>query len=76
MTEARFERSDAATDDHVKHIEMIIIAALGGIITVFFVIIINLLSSVKTLRRAVRILRQEIVRDNSYLSSEQSLITN
>ena len=36
-TDARVERSDAATADHVQHVEIIIIAALGGIVTVFYV---------------------------------------
>ena len=76
VTDARVERSDGATADHVQHVEIIIIAALAGIVTVFFVIIINLLSSVKTLRSKVRSLREELVRDTSYLSSEQSLLTN
>jgi hypothetical protein len=76
LTDARVERSDAAISDHVKHVEMIIIAALGGIVSVFFVIIIKLLRSVRSLKSTVRSLREEIVRDTSYLSSEQSLINN
>ena len=75
-TDARVERSDASTADHVQHIEIIIIAAFGGIITVFFVIIISLLSSVRTLRSTVRSLGEKLIQDTSYLSSKQSLITN
>jgi hypothetical protein len=76
VTDVRVERSDAATADHVQPVEIIIIAALGGIVTVFFVIIINLLSSVRTLRSKVVSLTEEVVKDTSYLSSEQSLLTN
>jgi hypothetical protein len=64
-------------NDDVQQVEIIITAALGGIVTVFLVII-NLLSSVRTLRSTVRRLREElvrVVRYPSYLSSEQSLLT-
>jgi hypothetical protein len=56
VTDERVERSD----DAVQHVEIIITVALGGIVTVFFVIIINLLSSVRTLRITVRSLREEL----------------
>jgi len=52
----RVERSDSlvttsAGDD--KYVEIIIIAALGGISVVFFIIIISLLSSIKNLRSII-----------------------
>jgi len=73
VTEARVERSEAG--HNFQHVEMIIIIALGMVVSVFFIVIINLLSSVRTLRSTVTRLREELGGNTPFISSEQSLLT-
>eukprot|EP00092_Neocalanus_flemingeri_P023164 GFUD01025117.1.p1 GENE.GFUD01025117.1~~GFUD01025117.1.p1 ORF type:complete len:295 (+),score=80.04 GFUD01025117.1:173-1057(+) len=75
VTDERVERSDTLTAEDNKYIEMVIIAALAGIATVFFIIIVSLLHSVKALKRTINIMRVLIVKDRKDLSGEQSLLT-
>jgi len=72
VNDQRVVRSDLF--DNVQNIEMIIITCLGIIVTIFFIIIINLLNGVRTLRRTVNSLKQELRREGSLISSEHSLL--
>eukprot|EP00092_Neocalanus_flemingeri_P012560 GFUD01013538.1.p1 GENE.GFUD01013538.1~~GFUD01013538.1.p1 ORF type:complete len:231 (+),score=70.19 GFUD01013538.1:354-1046(+) len=54
VTDERVVRSDTVADDDKKYAELIIMAALAGIATVFFIIIISLLSSIQGLRRKIK----------------------
>ena len=74
LTEARVERSGLLDTDH--HIEIILITSLGVIVTAFFIIIINLLNSVRTLKRTVNSLKQELGKEAPILASEHSLLMN
>ena len=71
VTDERVERSDTNDRNGYDHGEMVIIVALSGVVTVFFVIIISLLHSVKALRRSIRSIRQDKVRTKD---SEQPLL--
>ena len=71
VTDERVERSDTSDRNGYDHGEMVIIVALSGVVTVFFVIIISLLHSVKTLRRSIRSIRADKMHTKD---SEQSLL--
>jgi len=78
VTDERVVRSESFATDDKKNIELIIIAALGGISTVFFILIISLLNSIKTLRRRIRSVRnheETLDKDSLELYSEQCLLT-
>ena len=76
VTDERVERSDTFAGEDDKHAEMIIIAALAGIATVFFIIIISLLNSIKTLRSTIRSIKTHTVdQDSEDHSRNQSLLT-
>ena len=78
-TDERVERSDTLARDDKKYMEMIIIAALAGISTVFFIIIISLLNSISTLRRTIRSIREDkqcVDKDaDAEVSSQQLLLS-
>jgi beta-lactamase regulating signal transducer with metallopeptidase domain len=76
VTDERVERSDTNHRNEKKFGEMIIMVALAGIATVFFIIIVSLLHSIKTLRRSIRSNREdELCKSNGNICSEQSLLT-
>ena len=72
VTDERVERSDTHYRNEMKFGEMIIMVALAGVATVFFIIIISLLHSIKTLRRSIRNIRKGKCSEN--ICSEQSLL--
>jgi len=78
VTDERVVRSEMFATGDKKNVEVIIIAALGGISTVFFIIIISLLNSINTLRRGIRSIRQHgdtLDKASAQLYSEQLLLT-
>ena len=77
VTDERVERSDIFDRKENRFGEMIIIVALTGISTVFFLIIISLLQSIKTLRRSIRCMKMcTLYKDSEEIAREQSLLTN
>ena len=76
VTDERVERSDTNHRNEKKFGEMIIMVALAGIATVFFIIIISLLHSMKTLRSSIRSNREDkLCKSNGSICTEQSLLT-
>merc|ERR1719483_253358 len=79
LTDERVVRSESFDTDDKKNIELIIISALGGISTVFFMIIISLINSINILRRKLRSTRQNgntLDNESAELYSEQCLLTS
>ena len=79
VTDERVVRSESFDTDDKKNIELIIISALGGISTVFFMIIISLINSINILRRKLRSIRQNgntLDNESAELYSEQCLLTS
>ena len=75
VTDERVERSDTNHRNEKKFEEMIIMVALAGIATVFFIIIVSLLHSIKTLKKSIRSNREDkLCKSNENICSEQSLL--
>ena len=72
VTDKRVERSDTNNKNEKKFGEMIIMVALAGIASVFFIIIISLLHSIKTLRRSIISIKED--EPSEKMCSEQSLL--
>jgi len=75
VSDARVVRSES--NDllgSLQNVEMIIIVTLGVVVLVFFIFIINLLSSVRNLRTNVRKLKEELNKVRPDIHSEESLL--
>lgn len=73
ISDERFARSEDAVINYERTAELIIISTLSGVATVFFMIIISLLNTIRNLRHSIRNIRVvRIVSNSDLLSHEDS----